>query len=103
MPRIRINASRHGAPGEVVAVEDGQVVRAGPIELVDEAGDFDALFCHLDDELQLVQPAQLRENVWQILVHAPGLLVKNASRCGGLTGREQQGLDAPVSESIAGV
>jgi hypothetical protein len=51
---IRINASRHGTPGEVVAVEDGLVVWAGPIEDIAEAGDFDELFCHVDDEPRLI-------------------------------------------------
>lgn len=54
MTRIRINASVYGTPGEVVAVEDGQVVWSGPIEDVSEAGRFDELFCHDDDEERLV-------------------------------------------------
>lgn len=54
MPRIRITASPHGAPGEVNAVEDGLVVWAGPIEDLHEAGSFDALFCHDDDEEWLI-------------------------------------------------
>ncbi len=53
-PRIQINASRYGTPGEVVAVEDGMVVWAGPIKYLDEAGEFDALFCHEDDQERLV-------------------------------------------------
>jgi hypothetical protein len=53
MTRIQINASRHGTPGEVVAVEDGQIVWIGPIEYIAEAGDFDQLFCHDDDEERL--------------------------------------------------
>lgn len=54
MSRIRITASRHGTPGEVVAVEDGLVVWAGPIEDLGEAGNFDELFCHDDDEPSLI-------------------------------------------------
>ncbi len=50
MPRVQINSSRHGTQGEVVAVEDGQVVWTGPIKALAEAGSFDALFCHDDDE-----------------------------------------------------
>ncbi|PPQ34970.1 hypothetical protein [Rhodoblastus acidophilus] len=53
MPRIQINPSRHGTPGEVVAVEDGLIVWAGPISALREAGSFDALFCHDDDEERL--------------------------------------------------
>jgi hypothetical protein len=40
-------------PGEVVAVEEGQIVWTGPIEYIAEAGDFDQLFCHDDDEERL--------------------------------------------------
>jgi hypothetical protein len=47
---IHIAASPHGAPCEVIAVEDGLVVWAGPIEDLYEAGNFDALFCHDDDQ-----------------------------------------------------
>ena len=54
MRRIQIKASSYGARGRVVAVENGQVVWAGRIEELDEAGSFDALFCHDDDEEQLV-------------------------------------------------
>ncbi len=55
MPRIRrITASPYGTPGEVVAVEEGQVVWAGPLNAIEEAGGFDALFCHDDDEAELV-------------------------------------------------
>ena len=50
MPRIRITASPHGTPGEIVAVEDGLVVWAGPVEEIAEAWPFDALYCHDDDE-----------------------------------------------------
>jgi hypothetical protein len=50
MANIRIIASRHGTPGEIVAVEDGLVVWAGPVEEIAEAWPFDALFCHDDDE-----------------------------------------------------
>lgn len=53
MPRIRITASPHGTPGEAVAVEDGQVVWAGPLEEIAEGWPFDALFCHDDDERRL--------------------------------------------------
>lgn len=58
MANIRITASRHGTPGEVVAVEDGQVVWTGPIEEFAEAWPFDAIFCHEDDEEWLI--GQLR-------------------------------------------
>jgi hypothetical protein len=50
MANIRISASHHGTSGEVVAVEDGLVVWAGPLEEIAEAWPFDALFCHDDDE-----------------------------------------------------
>ncbi len=53
MPCIRINASGYGTPGEVVAVEDGLVVWSGPIEAIAEAGNFDELFCHDEDEARL--------------------------------------------------
>jgi hypothetical protein len=53
MPRIIINASAYGTAGEVVAVENGLVVWTGPIEDLREAGSFDALFCHDDDEERL--------------------------------------------------
>ena len=62
MPRIRITASSHGTLGEAVAVEDGLVVWAGPLEGIAEAWPFDALFCHDDDEERLgrfVAPGQL--------------------------------------------
>lgn len=51
--RIHITASPHGTPGEVVAVESGQVVWVGPIEEIADAWPFDALFCHDDDEERL--------------------------------------------------
>jgi hypothetical protein len=54
MASIRITASRHCTPGEVVAVEFGLVVWAGPIEELHEAGGFDALFCHDEDEEWLI-------------------------------------------------
>jgi hypothetical protein len=54
MRRTRINASRHGTLGEVVAVEEGQVVWAGPLHAIEEAGSFDALYCHEDDEEELI-------------------------------------------------
>jgi hypothetical protein len=57
MPRIHISASRYGTPGEVAAVEDGLVVRTGPIQHIAEAGGFDALFCHDDDERRLAPRA----------------------------------------------
>ena len=53
MPRISISTSPYGTPGEVVAVEDGQIAWVGPIEALHEAGPFDALFCHDDDEERL--------------------------------------------------
>ena len=49
MNRIQINPSSYGTRGEVVAVEHGMIVWAGPIEAVAEAESFDALFCHDDD------------------------------------------------------
>jgi hypothetical protein len=55
MPRISVNASRYGTPGEIIAVERGQVVWAGLIKDIDEAGCFDALFCHNDDEEWLIR------------------------------------------------
>jgi hypothetical protein len=55
MPRVQINASSYGQPGEVVAVENGQVVWTGPIKDLAEAGGFDALFCHDDDEDLLIR------------------------------------------------
>jgi hypothetical protein len=61
MPHIQINTSCHGTPGEVVAVEDGEVVWAGPIDALDEAGSFDALFCHDDDENRLLRLSLSRE------------------------------------------
>jgi hypothetical protein len=53
MPLIQINASSYGQPGEVVVVEDGQVVWTGPIEAFAEAETFDTLFCH-DDDMELL-------------------------------------------------
>lgn len=53
MSRIRINPSPHGTPGEVVAVEDRQVVWVGPISELRDAGSFDALYCHDVDEERL--------------------------------------------------
>jgi hypothetical protein len=53
--RIRINASCYGTLGEVVAVEEGLVVWAGPVEEFAEAWPFDALFCHEDDEQRLTR------------------------------------------------
>jgi hypothetical protein len=52
--QIQINSSSYGMPGRAVAVEDGQVVWAGAIRDIDEAGSFDALFCHDDDVERLV-------------------------------------------------
>lgn len=69
MPRVRINASRYGTPGEVVAVEDGLVVWAGPIEAIAEAGSFDALFCHDEDEERL---CRLTEGRAAPIVTTPG-------------------------------
>ena len=60
MPGIQINASAYGTPGEVVAFEDGQVVWTGPIEALVEAGGFDALFCHDDDEERLINLVRAR-------------------------------------------
>jgi hypothetical protein len=53
MPRIRITASAHGTPGEALAVENGRVFWAGPLEEITEGWPFDALFCHDDDEERL--------------------------------------------------
>jgi hypothetical protein len=53
MRRVQITSSTYGTPGEVVAVEDGLVVWTGPIQHLAEAGGFDALFCHDDDEVRL--------------------------------------------------
>jgi hypothetical protein len=47
--QIEINSSSYGMPGRAVAVEDGQVVWAGAIRDIADAGSFDALFCHDDD------------------------------------------------------
>jgi hypothetical protein len=47
---IRINSSDWGTPGEIVVTEHGEVAWAGPIDEIADAGDFDALFCHTDDE-----------------------------------------------------
>jgi hypothetical protein len=55
MPKIQINASRHGTPGEVVAVEDGLVVWSGLIEELGDADGFDTHFCHDDDEEWLIR------------------------------------------------
>lgn len=55
MHRILITASPHGTLGEAVAVEDGLVVWAGPVEEIAEAWPFDALFCHEDDEQRLTR------------------------------------------------
>ncbi len=52
--QIRIKASSYGMPGRVVAVEDGQVVWAGAIKDIADAGAFDTLFCHEDDEERLI-------------------------------------------------
>ncbi len=57
---IYINASRHGTPGEVVAVREGRIVWAGPISDFGEAGDFDALFCHDDDGARLISLAHAK-------------------------------------------
>lgn len=50
MTQVKITASTHGTPGEVVTIEEGQIAWIGPIEALEEAGSFDALFCHEDDE-----------------------------------------------------
>ena len=54
MRQIQIKASGYGMTGRVMAVESGQVVWAGRIGDLDEAGSFDALFCHDDDEEWLI-------------------------------------------------
>lgn len=54
MRQIQINSSSYGMPGRAVAVEDGQVVWAGAIEDIADAGSFDALFCHDDDVDSLI-------------------------------------------------
>jgi hypothetical protein len=64
--QIQINSSSYGMPGRAVAVEDGQVVWAGPIREIANAGSFDALFCHDDDVerlIHLVNSGSLREAV----------------------------------------
>jgi hypothetical protein len=53
MTRAQITASAHGTPGEVVTIEEGQIAWIGPIGDLEEAGSFDALFCHDDDEERL--------------------------------------------------
>jgi len=58
MTSIEINPSRYGTRGEVVAVEYGMIVWTGPIEAIAEAGSFDALFCHNDDEERLKRLAR---------------------------------------------
>ena len=50
MLRIRVQTSSYDTSGEAVAVEYGEVVWAGPIAHLKEAGRFDTLFCHDDDE-----------------------------------------------------
>ncbi|MBB4200400.1 hypothetical protein GGD83_004229 [Rhodoblastus sphagnicola] len=50
----KITASTHGTPGEVVTIEEGQIAWIGPIEALEEAGNFDAVFCHEDDEERLI-------------------------------------------------
>ena len=54
MTQTKITASTHGTPGEVVTIEEGQIAWIGPIEALDEAGRYDALFCHEDDEERLI-------------------------------------------------
>jgi hypothetical protein len=54
MPLVQIIPSVHGTPDEVVAVEERQIVWAGPISALKEAGTFDALYCHEDDEEKLI-------------------------------------------------
>lgn len=49
MGQVKINSSSYGMPGRVVAVENGQVVWAGAIADIADAGGFDALFCHEND------------------------------------------------------
>jgi hypothetical protein len=58
MASIQITPLNYGTRGEVVAVEDGMIVWTGPIDAVAEAGSFDALFCHDDDEEQLKRLAR---------------------------------------------
>jgi hypothetical protein len=50
---IRINSSDWGTPGEIVVTERNEIAWAGPIAEIADAGDFDALFCHTDDEDRL--------------------------------------------------
>jgi hypothetical protein len=49
MTHTKITASTHGTRGEVVTIEDGRIAWIGPIDALEEAGSFDALFCHEDD------------------------------------------------------
>ena len=67
MTHPKITASTHGTPGEVVTIEEGQIAWIGPIEALEEAGSFDALFCHEDDEEWLIGylrkgPVDTRQN-----------------------------------------
>jgi hypothetical protein len=52
--QIRIKSSSYDMTGRAVAVEDGQVVWAGAIKDIADAGSFDALFCHDDDVERLI-------------------------------------------------
>ena len=61
MPPVQIIPSIHGTPGEVVAVEECQIVWAGPISALKEAGTFDALYCHNDDEERLADVMRAAE------------------------------------------
>jgi hypothetical protein len=54
MTRAQISASTHEPPGEVVTIEGGQIAWIGPIESLEEAGSFDALFCHEDEEERVI-------------------------------------------------
>lgn len=58
MVDVEVNASVHGAPGKVVAVEGGQIVWVGLIEDIWQAKSFEALFCHDDDEERIVRLVQ---------------------------------------------
>ena len=58
MEQIQIQASSYGKPGQVVAVKDGHIVWAGDIEAIPDAGAFDSLFCHVDDEGTLLALAR---------------------------------------------
>lgn len=58
--RTCIYSSAWGTPSYAVTVEDGQIAWAGLIAHLNEAGAFDAVFCHTDDEARLRQILRTR-------------------------------------------